>query len=322
MKFLRPTFCAFTALAAAAGILAAGCSPKKSANVLARVGDRDITVEDFQAELKFRTANRQPVPDRQALLEQMIARETLVQQARAAGLANAADVRRTVDDVLIAKLKATRLAPQLDAVKVLPEEIRAAYEKEIARFTLPAKVQLAFVFVAVDAKANPNQLAIAEARVAEARRLAQALPAGSRGFAQVAADFSDDQITRYRGGDAGWFSADSIADRWPKAVIAAGFALPNAGDISGVVRAPEGFYLVKKLDARAAAVAPLAQAQPAIERRLLAEKRARIEQEFQKQLRAAVAVQTDAVALAAVAYPTQNIAKAAELVPPAAPSAP
>ncbi|MCX6896825.1 MAG: peptidylprolyl isomerase [Verrucomicrobia bacterium] len=320
MKFVRPTLCALAALAAAACILTAGCTPKKSGNVLARVGDREITVADFQAELKFRTANRQPIPDRQTLLEQMIARETLVQQARAAGLANAADVRRTVDDVLIAKLKETRLTPQLDAVKISPEEIRAAYGKEIARFTQPAKVQLAFVFIAVDPKANTNQLAGAEARVAEARRLAQALPAGSRGFAQVAADFSDDQITRYRGGDAGWFTADSIADRWPKAVIAAGFALPNAGDISGVLRAPEGFYLVKKLDARAAVVAPLALAQPVVERRLLAEKRARIEQEFQKQVRAAVAVQTDAAALAAVAYPTQNIAKAAELFPPASPS--
>jgi parvulin-like peptidyl-prolyl isomerase len=299
--------------------LAAGCKPKPPANVLARVGDRAITVEDFQAELQRRTANRQAVPDRQALLGQMIARETLVQQARAAGLAAAADVRRAVEEALIAKLRETRLTPQLEAAQISPEEIGAAYEKEIARFTQPAKAQLAFLFIAAGPKANTNQVAAAELRIVEARRLALALPAGSRGFGQVAADFSDDQITRYRGGDAGWFTADSPADRWPKAVIAAGFALPQAGDLSGALRMAEGFYLVKKLDARAAAVTPLAEAQPALHRRLLAAKRARIEAEFQQLCRAAVKVQTDPAVLAGVAYPTQNLAQTAGSFPPALP---
>src|SRR5262249_6214129 len=156
----------------------------------------------------------------QTLLEQMIAREALIQSAKAAGLTNAADVRRACDDILIAKLKETQLDPQVASAKISPEEIKAAYEKEIARYTQPAKAQLAFVFIAVGAKADTNQVAAAAARADEALRLATALPATSRGFGTVAADYSDDQVTRYRGGDAGWFTADeAVSGRWPATVI-------------------------------------------------------------------------------------------------------
>ena len=84
MKQLWQTYlaCAVLALAAVLG----GCTRKPAADVLACVGGKDITVADFQAEYERRQAMHQPLPDRQTLLEQMINRETLLQQARAAGL--------------------------------------------------------------------------------------------------------------------------------------------------------------------------------------------------------------------------------------------
>lgn len=300
--------------------LVAGCGKKSAPDVLARVGEQAITVEDFKAELERRLANRQPVPDRQVLLEEMIDRAALVQRARAAGLDQAADVHRTFEDVLIAKLKETELDPQLAAVKVSPEEIRAAYEQDSARFTQPAKTQLAFVYLSADSKWPTNQLAEVAARAGEAHRLAAALPATEKGFGSVAANFSEDQVSRYRGGDGGWFTPDLLADRWPKEIISAGLALKNAGDLSEVIRAADGFYLVKKMDARPSVVLPLAQAQSGIERRLLAAKRGRIEAEFRQPLSAAK-VSTDLQLLSTVAYPTQAMANVAA-VPPSLPASP
>ena len=249
MNINLPTKLACAAIVAAA--VFSGCSKNPSGEVLARVGDKEITVADFKAEYERRQANRQPLPDRQGLLDQLVDREAMLQRAKAAGLNNAADVRRACEDILIAKFKDTELAPKLAAVaKVSPDEVRAAYEKEKARYTQPAKVKLAFVFIAVDFKANTNQVAAAAARAEDAQRLAVALPPDTRGFGQVAADFSDDQLTRYRGGDAGWFAADGLAERWPKEILAAGFALKNPGEMSGVLRSQNGFYLAKKLDAR------------------------------------------------------------------------
>jgi parvulin-like peptidyl-prolyl isomerase len=304
MKLFRPTNLACTALAVLA--VFSGCSQKPAADVLALVGETEITVADFKLEYERRQASHQALPERQVLLDQLIDRETFLQQARAAGLDKAADVRHACEDILITRLKDTQLTPKISAVAVTSEEIKSAYEKEISHFTQPAKVKLAILFIAASAKLGTNQFAAAEARANDALTKAATLPADTHGFGQIAADFSDDQATRYRGGDAGWFAADGLEDRWPKEILAAGFALKNSGDLSGVLRGTEGFYLVKKLDERASAVTPLEQVRSAIERRLLTAKRAETERQYQTQARAAAKVSVDAALLASVTYPAPN----------------
>ena len=307
MKQLWPTYlaCAVLALAAVLG----GCTRKPAANVLASVGGKDITVADFQAEYERRQAMRQPLPDRQTLLEQMIGRETLLQQARAVGLDQTADVRRACEDVLIARYQQTQVAPKIAAAKVSPEEIKAVYQRDLAHYTQPAKVKLAIVLVAVSPKADTNQVAAAAARARDALARTATLRAGTQGFGQIAADCSDDQLTRYRGGDAGWFANDGLEGRWPREIVAAGFALKNAGDLSEVLRGGEGFYVVKKLDSRPAGITPLEQVRPAIERRLLIAKQEEVERQLSAAARATAKVSTNVGLLAAVKYPNQSSGK-------------
>jgi len=323
MKPFTQTACLGAMFLAFVAVLAPGCGKKSGPDVLARVGGQVITVDDFKAELQRRTANRQMLPDRQTLLDEMIARATLLQRARATGLDNAPDVRRTVEDVLIARLKQAELEPKLDAVKVSPAEIQAAYEKDAARFTQPAKAHLAIIYLAADSKTDTNRLAETLTRANEARQLALALPATEKGFGRVAAEFSEDQISRYRGGDAGWFTANILSgDRWPKEVIIAGLALSSNGDLSGILPTADGFYLVKKMDARSSVVTPLAAAQAGIQRQLLTDRRAQAEADFKASLRAAAQVQTDSALLGKLEYPTSAIAQAASPAPPALPSSP
>src|SRR6516165_237132 len=60
MKLFLPASAACAAVVAAAVL--AGCTQKPAANVLARVGDKDITVADFKAEIERRQAAHQPLP--------------------------------------------------------------------------------------------------------------------------------------------------------------------------------------------------------------------------------------------------------------------
>jgi parvulin-like peptidyl-prolyl isomerase len=143
------------------------------------------------------------------------------------------------------------------------------------------------------------------------------LPATEKGFGTVAAGFSDDQISRYRGGEAGWFTSDELFDRWPKSVITAGLALKEVGSISAVLATAEGFYLVKKMDERVAVVSPLAQVSGGIHRQLLTAKLDAVEKNFQASLRTAANVQTDLILLGTIAYPTQTVANAMSMTPPA-----
>lgn len=303
------------AILALALVLLAGCKAKPpAANVLAKVGLREITIDDFNREVNWRTRNHRPLPEKEVLLEEMISRELLVQKARAAGLENDPDLRRSFEGLLVSKIQERDLTPRLEGVKAAPEDVRSLYEKNLAQYTRPPKAHLAFIYIKTDPKMGPEKLAEAEARIQEAHKLAQALPASRRGFDRVAIDFSEDQASRYKGGDIGWFDPDKVY-RWPAEVISAGFALKSNGEISDVIRATNGLYIVSKLDSRDSVITPLEQIQSSLQRGLLAEKRKEIEAAFRRETRAGAAVESFVQALAKVQYPSATLAKAEEPPP-------
>jgi PPIC-type PPIASE domain len=305
-------------------LLVSGCSRQTvpSSEVLAKVGQHEITLKDFEREIQWRRDARLPLPGRQQLLNEMINRELHLQKARAEGLENNFDVRRRYEDILARAVEKRDLMPRLAAVRVSSEEVQGAYHEALTRYTRAAKIHLALICIKRNSRMTPEKVAELEARIQEARQRAVALPSGTRGFGVVAVNYSEDQASRYRGGDVGWFDQEQPEYRWPKAVVAAGFALKNQGDISPVVEAPNGFYLVMKLDSRKSTVVPLAQVQGPIRRRLLEQKRHALEVAFQQSLRTAVSIQTFPRVLAGAAYPTTTLANAAQEMPPAFPGSP
>jgi peptidyl-prolyl cis-trans isomerase C len=303
--------------------LFSGRAPKSQGPaVLAKVGAREIAIEDFQQEVAWRRQNGRPVPDKAMLLEEMIARELRVQKARVAGLEHDPGVRRTYEDILAAKIEQRELMPLLEAAEVARVEIEAAYQTNLARYTQPAKYHLALIYIKTDRRTSSARLAEIESRMAEARHLAQAMPARSQGLGRVAADFSEDQASRYKGGDIGWFDQGRVGYRWPSEVIAAGCALRENGDLSEVLHTAEGFYLVMRLDYRPQRVTPLESVEPAIRRQLLADKQRQVQARFAQDLRALAPVQIDARVLAGLESSTTTMAEAKERVPPALPRSP
>jgi peptidyl-prolyl cis-trans isomerase C len=294
------------------------CSKKSpNPNVLARVGNHCITVQDFEREAQWYEKSRRPMPEKEVLLQQMINRELRLQKAKAAGLENDPDVKRRYEAMLAGKVEDLELKPKLEKVEVSSEEIHAEYEKEITRYSRPAKLRLALVFVKANRKATPEQVADAEARITDARKVALALPAGTKGLGAAAADYSDDQASRYRGGDVGWFDEGLTEYRWPTEVVTAGLRLHKNGDISDIIKTTEGFYFVSRTDSRDPVVTPLEQVQASIQRRILGEKRQQAEAAFNKEIGAFAPVETFSKALSKVQYPSKALPKSDEPRPPA-----
>ncbi len=306
--------------ALALAVVLSGCSPKHSGEVLARVGDKVITTEDFKQEAKWRVEHHRPLPEKSALLDEMIARELALQKATALGLQKNSDVQRNYEEMLIGELKDRELVPQVEGAKVSQQEIEAAYARDIAKYTQPAKTRLAIVYMKLDRKANNVELkAGIEAKMAEAQKAAAGLTEFSKGFGAVAMDYSEDHASRYRGGDVGWFDHDAAVFRLPKEVVQAGLELQQVGQVTPIIRTSKGLYLVMKTDSREATVTPLARVSGSIERRLLAEKKQQVEQNFANNLRVATRVQTEPVALLQVDYPTTTVAQIEDKLPPALP---
>jgi hypothetical protein len=298
MPFAIPSsgYSLLTALAVC-GLLS-GCSPKvpEAASdaplVLARVGEAEITAKDFEWHLKSRRERSQPPVDPKVLLEELVQREILVQHALKAGLQDDPEIREKVRDVWIAHFKERELTTKLNEVKISEDELKTAYEKEKDSLIKPERVRIAMLFVSSPSDAAPEAGDEIRRRLeAAAQSSVQDADSSRQGFGAFAVNLSEDQESRYRGGEIGWVERDRYPQRLDPVVIETGFALKEPGSTSAVVKGRQGFYVVKLLERQAAAVPPLDQVEPALRRRLTESRQDRLQSEFESSLRSGLTVE-------------------------------
>ena len=307
---------------------AATAGGSDSSPVLATVAGEAITEADFQAEVAHRASRRQPIPDKAALLAEMAERRALLHRARAAGLDTDVAVRREFDNLLISQLRARELEDELRSATVSEEALQAAYQARIGEFTRPAKVRVAILKLVAGQNASDGKRAEVRARIEQARTKALADPApGGRGpaaggFGALAINYSEDQASRYRGGDIGWLDHGSYEYRWPREVLEAAYS-GETGIASEVIEIDGIFYLAMRTDFRAAAVQPFSEARTSLLADLLRVRRQQLQEDFRDETKRSAGIAVDEEALAAVQMPASIALPApppADALPPALPA--
>lgn len=311
--------CVRAALAVCAVCLASsGCKPKETpaaaaSPVVAEVGGRKITQADFQAEVARRRANGQPVATAKELLSEMIEREAMLVKAEASDVAKSEAFRRDTEGRLLAQWLASTLAKTRDGVTVTDEELKSAYEaRKDSTLTSAELTRLAILYRKVSSRAGEDAAAALEKNLAEAveafeKDRATATNNGRlAGFGKIAADYSEDAVTRYRGGDLGWLNVEQGEHpRLPKEVLAAGAAL-DEGKVSGLIRAGDGVYVVMKTGARPAKQMTFQEAVPMLRRKLLREKQRAVELRFKTEVLGSVPVKVAATEAAKLTVPKSD----------------
>jgi peptidyl-prolyl cis-trans isomerase C len=309
-----------------AGILLVGCSPDPkpllSPDIVATIGDATITIEDVKAELDRRVAARRPVPEKKVLLEEMIERVVFLQRAKMAGLDRDAEVVRAHENMLIGKLREAELTPKLEAAVVAGEEAEAYYHSHLDQYKTPERARLAILFLSANPKGPAEAVERTRARADSARTEALAAPQAPQesrlpGFGALAVKVSEDQSTRYKGGDIGWIEKNRFPARIPPAVAEAGLVLQEPGSIAELVETETGFYVVKLLEKSAESLKPLERVRPAIDRILLKTKREEIARGFEDSMREGLEVVSKPEALAGIAFPARPEEKEDKPGPPA-----
>jgi peptidyl-prolyl cis-trans isomerase C len=280
---------------------------------VAIVNGEPITTEALQRELAQSRASGGEGPGRtdvvrQQVLEEMIDRTLLLQQARARSLLVGQDqVERAFlrvrseypgthfDDLLAqerlsqTELKA-RLRDQLTMEKLFHEEVfpqvqvsdaelQRHYAEHAAEFEEPERVRVLQVVVASREEAQQirDKLRRDPAKFAEVARKSSIGPEGKNG------------------GDLGYIGRGS---GYPE-VFDLCFSLPlNA--LSEVTPSPYGFHLFKVVDRKPAQRRTFEQARAAISDKLLREKRGKAQQEYVDALRKRAQIKIDQAAVAAV----------------------
>ena len=262
-----------------AALAIAGCTQASSdePRVVAMVNSMPITQSEFDvrwAELpESRQARYQREGGQKKFLEDMIARELLLQEARRMGLDQTTAVREKVQ----------RFQEQL----VLDELVR-----EVARQNVPVtQDELEDYYMAhssaVLATEHIRAAQIIVPTAVQALDVRKQLEGGAD-FAKLAQKFSTDQATKFRGGDLGPYRKGAAPPEIEAAILT-----QNPGTVSEPIKVAAGFALVKvtsrdPLDARSAHVA-----RERLQQELHAEKRHKQFETFLASLRSKAAIRME-----------------------------
>jgi peptidyl-prolyl cis-trans isomerase C len=242
----------------------------EEANVVARIGDRVYTTEDFQRWMELNPEDRQEAvaaddKKKAGMLNQIITNMVISDVARKQEFDRQPDIMEKMKYVINGFLTLEYIERVIAAGVSLTEgEIKNYYEENIARFSKPEEVRARYIMIKVDAEMD--ETAKQDARK-KAEELLNQVRNGSD-FAALAKEHSDDQASRNRGGYLGWFGRGSMLPEFE----AAAFAL-QSGETSKVVETSRGYYLIKVEERKEGEVKPLEEVRPMIEAPLLVEKK-------------------------------------------------
>lgn len=232
------------------------------------------------------------MPSKESLFEEFLDHVAFVEQCKALGLEKDPIVRKSYENLLISRLRAIQLEPRLTNSMPSRAQIEEYYQTNLVAFTEPAKRHGALLFLEVPGKSSAERRAQIRARIEEGRTKAMELVrqnSNTRGFGAIAIEYSEDQPTRYRGGDIGWIEEGKRGHAsYDSAAIEALFSLQKPGEFSQVLESPKGLYVVRLLELREKQSKPLATVEAIIQHKLLMANRERLEAEWKTAARTAL----------------------------------
>jgi parvulin-like peptidyl-prolyl isomerase len=224
--------------------------PQLAANALARnlAAGEKIPASEVDRELhllqgQFRDGNAWKKALRESDLSEQSLRTLIVQELR---------TRRWI---------AGQIAPRLE---VTTQECEQFFQSHPALYSQPVRLRASHLFLAAPPETPPESVDLKQEMIAS---LSDRIGQGEN-FADLAGSASEDEATKMRGGDLGFFSAF----RMPPDFFAV-TAKMSPGQISQPVRTSLGFHIIQMTDLKPARQMTFAEAQSDIRGALESEKR-------------------------------------------------
>ena len=207
-------------VAQTAGPTDSGSTPPTDV-VVARVGDTTITARELDRRMKemprnvLETMGSTPAEIRRAYLDQVLVPAALfAEEAKAKGLSERRDVRDRVLSVL--RLVLVRdLKKEAGADKVADEDVRAFYQANADKFSVPKRLAIYRILLGSEAEANALLKELGGAP-------------DPKSWNDIARDKSLDKATRLRGGNLGLVAEDGTTGQAGEKVDLAVYAAADA----------------------------------------------------------------------------------------------
>lgn len=232
------------------------CSCDKSADVLfpndggktiAEFGGvklSDKYIKNYVDHLNDYLKSRYNTPERkEELVSKIVEGELIAKKAILDGALEDPILLSQVKNTIARYYSGTKMKVQIEeSLKVTEDDMKKYYEEKKETFNTPERVKASHILI----KTNENRdkeaaKKLAEQVAAEARKSAKDM--GS--FAKLAEKYSEDEGSKKRGGDLGYFERTEEGGKMVKEFSDGAFALKEVGDISDPVESEFGFHVIK-----------------------------------------------------------------------------
>jgi peptidyl-prolyl cis-trans isomerase C len=271
------------AKAPAAKTAGGGKAPAPDKNVVARIGNRIITVADFNKILGFYDPEQRKMIEKNpqakpTLLWQTVQGLVLADLARQKGFDKKPEVKGQLDLITNNFLAFQYLQKEvLSKVTVSDKEAKAYYDKNVDLFKSPEQVKARHILIQVPKEASEDDKKKLKEKAEELNKQVKA----GEDFAKLAEANSDDPGTKAKGGDLGFFSKGAMVPAFEQAA----FSL-KPGEVSGVVESDFGYHIIKVDEKKEAVVEPYDTIKDKVKQQALREKQeARVTEFVEKALK-------------------------------------
>ncbi len=223
-------------LPAILALLLAACSGETE-NVIATIGETEVSARQFQAYLDFKRIKIRDDQHRQSVLDQYLQREALSrliesrqdEKAKLARAAEIAEFRR--------QITTTRYFESYLKSAVNDEKIRNYYLSNPDKYS-QEKVHVAHVLIRLQRDMSEQDR---RAKLTQISEIYSKLKAGND-FAEIARQSSEDSVSARKGGDLGWMKKGAIDTRFSEQMFKLG-----KDEISEPFETPFGYHIIKVL---------------------------------------------------------------------------
>lgn len=248
------------------------------AQVLAKVGNKEITLKEFEekyAQLKNQVIE---MPDKKSLLEDMINFEVGVQEAQKRGLEQDPIIRERLKQELYKGFVEKELAPKTVKIKPTEAELKSYYAKN-------PEIRANQIMIEVRPDASAEQKKEARKRALE---IYESVRKSQRKFEELVKIYSDDPMSNKSGGDIGWQTRLTL---YP--AIYNQVSRLSVGQISPLIETPFGFFIVRLAAKKSFSDADQAMLRLAVQE----EKKKRLYDQFITSLRSKYKIQVNSSSL-------------------------
>jgi peptidyl-prolyl cis-trans isomerase C len=245
--------------------------------ILAKVGDKKITIGDFNRIIGYYDEEKQKLMEQQPsykviILKRIVQGMVISRIAREKGFDKRADVKEQLELLANDFITTEYLKKEvLDKITVTEEDMKLYYKIHEEEFKTPEMVRARDIFIKLDPSASDEIKKKAKERAEEIVKKAKA----GEDFAKLATEFSDDPGSKAKGGDLGLIRKGKMGPDFDRVV----FSL-NPGEMSDVFETPAGYHIVKVEEKKESVLEPYDKVKEKIKDKVLADLRKTRVEEF------------------------------------------